>query len=60
MLDEKLEGSCDCPDRIAIHDRAAKAARDAITGENVGALRRAAAALLEARESAGYRVRVEP
>ncbi len=58
MLDEKLSGSCDCPDRIALHDRAAKAAREAIAGENVVALRRAAAALLEARANAGYHASV--
>ena len=54
-----LEGGCGCPDKIAVCERASEAARAAIAGENVVALRKAAAEVREARQSVGYAVKVD-
>ena len=59
LLDEKLEGGCGCPDKIVVCERASEAARAAIAGENVIALRKAAAEVREARQSVGYAVKVD-
>ena len=55
LLDEKIEGGCDCPSKIALYENAVIKAREALAGENVVALRAAAKRLVEVREDVGYR-----
>lgn len=55
LLDERLEGGCDCPGKIATYENVLIKAREALQGESVVAIRRAAAALKTARQDAGYR-----
>ena len=56
VLDQKLEGGCGCPGKIEICEKAVAAAKLALKGENVVAIRKAAAEVAAARESVGYRV----
>ena len=56
ILDEKLEGGCDCPSKIALYENAVIKARTALEGENVVAIRAAAKLIRETREDVGYRV----
>ena len=59
LLGEKLDGGCGCPSKVAVFENAVKAARAAIAGENVVALRKAAADVREARQAVGYEVKVD-
>ena len=58
-LDMVVEGGCDCPGKIEVYRKAVDAAKAAMSGENVVAIRKADAALVAARQDVGYRVRVD-
>ena len=59
LLGEKLAGGCGCPDKEAAFEKAVKAARAAMAGENVVALRKAAQDVRDARQAVGYEVKVD-